>query len=54
MPVGLPSAVDTAEPDLDRQAVQLFCIGGLTLSSCLLHLFPIAMANAMMLLTCMG
>jgi hypothetical protein len=53
MPVGLPSAIDT-EPDLDLQAAQLFSMGGLTLSLYLLHLFPIAMANAMMLLSSMG
>jgi hypothetical protein len=54
MPVGLPSAVDTAEPDRDLEVVQLLCIGGLTLSLYLLHVFPISIANAMTLLTCTG
>ena len=54
MPVRLPSAVDTTAPDPDLQAVQLFCLGGLTLSLYLLHLVPVAMENAMMLLSCMG
>ena len=54
MPVGLPRAVDTAEPDRDLQVAQLFCTGGLTLSLYLLHVFPVAIANAMTLLTCTG
>jgi hypothetical protein len=32
MAVGLPTAVDTAELDPDREAVQLFRLGGLTVS----------------------
>jgi hypothetical protein len=54
IPVGLPSAVDTTEPDLDLQAVQLFCLAGLTLSFYLLHLLPVAMIDTMMLLTSTG
>jgi hypothetical protein len=53
MPVGLPSAVETAA-DPDLAVVELFCLGGLTLSLYLLHLAPVAMANAMMLLSCAG
>jgi hypothetical protein len=53
MPVRLPSIAETA-PDPDREVVQLFCLGGLTLSLYLLHLVPVAMANAMMLLSCTG
>jgi hypothetical protein len=53
MPVGLPSAVETV-PDPDLEVVQLFCLGGLTMSLYLLHLVPVAMANAMMLLSCTG
>jgi hypothetical protein len=52
MPVELPRVVDTAEPDPDREAVQLFCLGGLTISLYLIHLLPIAMVDAMMLLAC--
>jgi hypothetical protein len=54
MPVALPSPARSAESDLDVQAVQLFCMGGLTLSFCLLHLVPVSIANAMMLLSGMG
>jgi hypothetical protein len=54
MPVGLPSDVETAESNPDRESVQLFCLGGLTLSLYLIHLLPIAMTNAMMLLACAG
>jgi hypothetical protein len=34
--------------------VQLFCLGGLTMLLYLIHLLPIAMVNAMMLLACAG
>jgi hypothetical protein len=54
MPVGLPSVVETAEPDRDLEAVQLFCLGGLTVTLYLLHLLPVAMANARKLLACAG
>jgi hypothetical protein len=54
MPVGLPGVVETAEPDRDLEAVQLFCLGGLTVTLYLLCLPPVAMANAMMLLACAG
>jgi hypothetical protein len=54
MPVGLPSVVDTAESDPDLEAVALFSLAGLTLSFYLLHLLPVAMANAAMLLACVG
>jgi hypothetical protein len=54
MPVGLPSVVETAEPDPDLEAVQLFCLGGLTVTLYLLHLLPSTMENAMMLLACAG
>jgi hypothetical protein len=54
MPVGLPSAAKTAEPDLELEAVTLFSFAGLTLSFYLFHLLPIAMANATMLLACAG
>lgn len=53
MPVGLPSAVETP-PDPDLAVVELFCLGGLTLSFYLFHLVPLAMANAMMLLSSAG
>ncbi len=52
MPVGLPSAVETTAPDPDLQVVELFCLAGLTLSLYLLHLAPVVMANAIMLLSC--
>jgi hypothetical protein len=52
MPVGLPSAAETA-PDPDFQVVELFSLGGLTLSFYLFHLVP-AVANAMLLLSCTG
>jgi hypothetical protein len=54
MPVGLLSAVETAEPDPALEAVQLLCLGGLTVTLCLLHPLPSAMANAMMLLAFAG
>jgi hypothetical protein len=54
MPVGLPSTVEIAGDDLDREAVLLFSLCGLTLSLYLLHLLPIATVDAMMLLTCAG
>jgi hypothetical protein len=54
MPVGLPNVVETAEPEPDLEAVQLFCLGGLTVTLCLLHLLPVATVNAMMLLACAG
>jgi hypothetical protein len=54
MPVELPRIVETAEPDRDLEAVQLFCLGGLTVTLCMLHLLPVAMVNAMVLLACAG
>jgi hypothetical protein len=54
MPVGLPSLVDTAESDPDLDAVMLFCLGGLTLSLCLIHLLPVATVEAAMLLAGAG
>jgi hypothetical protein len=54
MPVGLPSAVHTAESDADLEAVLLFCLGGLTLSLYLFHLLPVVAADAAMLLACAG
>jgi hypothetical protein len=54
MPVGLPCAVETAEPDADAEVVLLFCLGGLTLSLYLLHLLPVATASAITFLACAG
>ena len=54
MPVALPSVIDTAEADLDLEAVLLFCLGGLTLSLYLIHLMPVATVEAAMLLACAG
>jgi hypothetical protein len=54
MPVELPRAVETADPDPDLEAVQLFCLGGLTVTLCMLHLMPTAMTNAMTLLAYAG
>ncbi len=54
MPVGLPSVVETAEPDADLELVLLFCLSGLTLSLYLIHLLPIATADAIMLLARAG
>jgi hypothetical protein len=54
MPVGLPSVVDTAEPDPDLEMVLLFSLGGLTLSLYLIHLLPVATVEAAMLLACAG
>jgi hypothetical protein len=54
MPVGLPSVIDTTEPDPDLEAVMLFCLGGLTLSLYFIHLLPTASIAAAMLLACAG
>jgi hypothetical protein len=54
MPVELPRVVETATPDPDLEAVQLFCLGGLTVTLCMLHLLPNAMGNAVMLLAYAG
>jgi hypothetical protein len=53
MPVGLPNVVEAAKADPDLE-VQLFCLGGLTLSLYVIHLMPAIMTNAMMLLACAG
>jgi hypothetical protein len=52
MPVGLPSVVETTEPDFE--VAQLFCLSGLSLTLYLVHLLPFAMVDAMMLLACAG
>jgi hypothetical protein len=54
MPVGLPSGVQTAEPDPDLEVALLFSLSGVTLSFYLLHLFPFAMVDAIMLLASAG
>jgi hypothetical protein len=54
MPVGLPSAVDIPESDADLEAVLLFCLGGLTVSLYLIHLVPVAAAEAVTLLAYAG
>ena len=54
MPVGLPTAIEAAESDPDAEFVLLFCLSGLTASLYLLHLFPVAAADAIMLLSCAG
>jgi hypothetical protein len=48
------AAIETAELDPGLKVVLLLCLSGLTLSLFLLHLFPLAMADAMMLLACAG
>jgi hypothetical protein len=53
--VELPkAAIETAEPDPNLTVVLLICLSGLTLSFLLLHLFPLAMADAMLLLAFAG
>jgi hypothetical protein len=55
MHVGLRKAViETAELAPNLKVVHLFSLGGLTLSLYLLHLFPNAMVDAMMLLASAG
>ena len=56
MLVGLPKAAieETAEFYPQLPVVLLFCLSGLTLSFLLLHLFPLAMADAMLLLAFAG
>jgi hypothetical protein len=54
MPVELPRAVQTAEPDPDVEVVRMFCLAGLTVTLHLIHLLPDAMSNAMMLLAYAG
>jgi hypothetical protein len=55
MLVELPKAtIETADVDPNLKVVLLLCLGGLTLSLFLLHLFPLAMADAMMLLAYAG
>jgi hypothetical protein len=54
MPVGLPTAIEAAESDPDAEVVLLFCLTGLTASLYLLHLLPVAAADAFMLLSYAG
>lgn len=54
MPVALPSVIDTTVPNPDLEAVMLFCLAGLTVSSFLGHLLSAAAVEAAMLLACAG